>query len=114
MLSLIGFALSLYVGYQFLVAGEKKLSGDLTSVGGFSMIGNFFATDGNVLRRVTGFLEIMCPALLLFSSTRWAGALVLSIIMAGAVYAHVRIFKDEGGWKVPAKLLGLTLILLFI
>ena len=109
-----GFVLSLYVGYQFLLAGEKKLASDPMIVGGFHMIGNFFTSDGDVLRRIIGFVEICCAALLVFPSTRGFGVFFLVGIMGGAIYTHLRIFQDEGGWKAPAKLLGLLVLLAFL
>jgi uncharacterized membrane protein YphA (DoxX/SURF4 family) len=109
-----GFVLSLYVGYQFLLAGEKKLAGDPMIVGGFQMVGNFFTSDGDILRRIIGFVEICGAALLVFPSTRGFGVFFLVGVMGGAIYTHLRIFQDEGGWKTPTKLLGLLVVLAFL
>lgn len=114
MLGLIAFGISLYVGWQFLLAGEKKLAGDPMIVGGFQAVGNFFTSDGDVLRRVVGFVEICGAALLLFPQSRPWAAFILAFVMGMAIFTHVRIFQDKGGWKAPAKLLGLLVLLAFL
>jgi len=103
-------ALKLYLGWTFGKAAYLKLSGETTMIGAFDFIG-----FGQEFRYFTGIVEAIAVVLILlpFASTVALGATLLIATMFGAIYTHLKIFKDVGGWHKPAFLL-LPLIALVI
>ena len=68
---------------MFLLAGLPKLSGNAQMVGMFKAIG-----VGQWFRYLTGTLEVMGAILLLIPRTSGLGALILVVVMIGAVMTH--------------------------
>jgi putative oxidoreductase len=104
-------ALKLYLGWTFGKAAYSKLSGDPQMVGAFDFIGY-----GQGFRYFTGAVEALAVVLILlpFATTVALGATLLIATMFGAIYTHLKVFKDEGGWRKPALLLLLSIILVIL
>lgn len=81
----------------FGIAGAFKLAGAESMVGLFTLIG-----WGQWFRFVTGGLELLGAALLLRRRTAISGAVLLALVAAGAIIAHLTLI---GGSPVPAILL---------
>src|SRR4029077_10923530 len=79
---------------MFLMVGFFKLSGDPRRVGLFDAIG-----FGQWFRYLTRSVEILGAVLLLIPRLSGLGALLLMVIMIGAVMTHLFII---GGSPVPA------------
>lgn len=91
---------SYVLGLLFLVIGAGKLAGA-------DMVSADFARWGYPVwfLHVTGLFELTGAVLLLFATTRFAGAAILAMVMIGAVFTHI----VHGEWLsaiVPAVLLG--------
>jgi putative oxidoreductase len=71
---------------MFLMVGFLKLSGDPQLVGLFGAIGL-----GQWFRYLTGTLEVAGAILLLIPRTSGLGALMLAVVMVGAIVTHVLI-----------------------
>ena len=71
---------------MFLMVGFLKLSGDPQLVGLFGAIGL-----GQWFRYLTGTLEVAGAILLLIPRTSGLGALMLAVVMVGAIVTHVFI-----------------------
>ena len=82
---------------MFLMVGFLKLSGNPQLVGLFKAIGL-----GQWLRYLTGSLEVAGAILLLIPRTSGLAALMLAVVMVGAVITHVFIV---GGSPQPAIIL---------
>ena len=76
---------------MFLMVGFLKLSGDPQLVGLFKAIG-----IGQWFRYLTGTLEVVGAILLLIPRTSGLGALMLAVVMVGAVITHLFIIGDIG------------------
>jgi uncharacterized membrane protein YphA (DoxX/SURF4 family) len=112
LIQLFVFVISLYVAYELMLSGEQKLSGNPVLVDAFDLIGAHFNVDSNLFRRLIGLLEIGGSVALVLG-TSIAPAALLIVVMLGAIYTHLVIFKDAHGWVPATKLLGLlTLIAL--
>lgn len=83
------------------MAGVSKLSGTEQMVGLFEKIG-----IGQWFRFVTGGLEALGSLALLVPPLAGAGALVLGVVMAGAVATHLFVIGGS-----PAMALGLLLVM---
>jgi putative oxidoreductase len=108
---LVTIAIKLYLAYTIGKASYAKLVGDPAMVGAFEMIGL-----GQGFRYFTGFIEAAGIALILIptSLTVALGATLLIATMMGAIYTHIRVFKDENGWRTPTLLLLLSIILVIL
>ena len=82
---------------MFLMAGFAKLSGDAQMIGLFEAIG-----VGQWFRYLTGTLEVAGAILLVVPSTSGVGALMLVVVMSGAVMTHLFII---GGSPLMATIL---------
>ena len=82
----------------FFFAGGSKLAGDPQMVKVFTTIG-----IGQWFRYLTGGLEVIGAAGLLFPATAGLAALMLAVVMIGAVLSH--LFIIGGSPAVPAVLL---------
>jgi putative oxidoreductase len=71
---------------MFLMAGFSKLLGNEQMVGLFEAIG-----IGQWFRYLTGMLEVAGAILLLIPRTSGLGALLLAVVMVGAVITHLLI-----------------------
>jgi uncharacterized membrane protein YphA (DoxX/SURF4 family) len=86
---------------MFLMAGFSKLSGNEQMVGLFATIG-----VGQWFRYLTGALEVAGAILLLIPRTSGVGALMLVVVMLGAVMTH--LFIIGGSPLMATILLGAT------
>ncbi|MBI5410697.1 MAG: DoxX family protein [Nitrospirae bacterium] len=86
------------------MAGVSKLSGTEQMVGLFEKIG-----IGQWFRFVTGGLEALGSLALLVPPLAGAGALVLGVVMAGAVITHLIVIGGN-----PAMAMGLLLVMAVI
>jgi uncharacterized membrane protein YphA (DoxX/SURF4 family) len=82
----------------FFFAGESKLAGDPRMVQAFVTIG-----IGPWFRYLTGELEAIGAVALLFPATAAWAALMLAVIMVGAILTH--LFIIGGSAAVPVVLL---------
>jgi putative oxidoreductase len=82
----------------FFFAGGSKLAGDAGMVQVFGTIG-----IGQWFRYVTGGLEVIGAAALLFPATAGLAAVMLALVMAGAVLTH--LFIIGGSPALPVALL---------
>jgi putative oxidoreductase len=90
-------------GYIF---GIKKLLGHKHSVGEFKRFGYPLW-----FMHVLGLAEITGSTLMLFSATRIYGIAIFPLILAGAVYTHLKL---RDGKKVVMKPIFASLVLLII
>src|ERR1700682_1477922 len=79
----------------FLFAGRSTLAGDVRMVQAFGVIG-----IGQWFRYLTGGLEVIGAAGLLFPATAAWAALLVAAVMVGAVLTH--LFVIGGSPAVPA------------
>lgn len=86
------------------MAGVSKLSGTEQMVGLFEKIG-----IGQWFRFVTGGLEALGSLALLVPPLAGAGALVLGIVMAGAIIAHLFVIGGS-----PSMALGLLSVMVVV
>src|SRR5687768_11767639 len=91
------WALQIGVALMLLKAGFPKLTGDPTMVQVFGAIG-----AGQWFRYLTGTLEVIGSIGLLIPGLAGYAALLLSLVMAGAVMAHLVIL---GGSPLMAGIL---------
>jgi putative oxidoreductase len=89
---------------MFFMAGGNKLAGNPMMVGLFAAIG-----VGQWFRYVTGSLEVLGGLLLLIPRLSGFGALLLSLVMLGAIATHLLVLRNNPA--MPAGLLlGLVLV----
>ena len=101
------WTLSGLVALAFMVAGGGKLAGTAVMVGLFDKVGL-----GQWFRYFTGLLEVVGGIGLLFRRYAFYAAVLLAIVMVGAVIAHVTVL---GGSPAPAlMLLVLTGIIAYL
>lgn len=98
------WVVQLLMGALFLLVGALKLSGAPALVAEFETIG-----FGQWLRYLTGFLEVTAAGLLWTPRYSVLGGLLLTLVMAGAVFIHLFIL---GGSPAPAAVLGLLAMLI--
>ncbi len=94
------WALQIAAAAMFLMAGELKLAGDPKMVGMFAVIG-----IGQWFRYLTGSLEVIGAFGLLIPRAAGFGALLLTVVMIGAVLTH---FLIVGGNPALAIILLVT------
>jgi putative oxidoreductase len=92
-------------GYIF---GTKKLIGHKHSIGEFKRFGYPLW-----FMHVLGLAEITGSTLMLFSATRIYGIAIFPVILAGAVYTHLKV---RDGKKVVMKpvIAGMVLLVIFL
>src|SRR5258705_9876040 len=84
--NIVLWVLQIAAAGMFLMVGFLKLSGDAQLVGLFEAIGL-----GQWFRYLTGTLEVVGAILLLIPRTSGLGALLLAVVMVGAVVTHLFI-----------------------
>jgi putative oxidoreductase len=89
---------------MFFMAGGNKLAGNPMMVDLFTAIGL-----GQWFRYVTGSLEVIGAVLLLVPRASGFGALLLSLVMVGAIGTHLFVLHNS-----PAMPLGLLVALVFV
>jgi uncharacterized membrane protein YphA (DoxX/SURF4 family) len=99
----LGWVLAILLGLEFLAAGALKLSGNPAMVDMFNVVGL-----GQWFRYFTGVLEIIGGVGILIPRFSRPAALLLAVIMLGAVIAQLtRIHQGAG---IPAVMLLLALV----
>lgn len=96
-LNITCWALSGLAAVAFLAAGGSKLAGAPAMVDMFAKIG-----AGQWFRYLTGALEVFGAVALFVPRTAFYGALLLAIVMAGAIVTHLAVL---GGSPIPALVL---------
>jgi len=91
------WTLSVLVALAFIGAGSGKLAGTAVMVGLFDKVGL-----GQWFRYFTGLLEVSAGIGLLISRYAFYAAVLLAIVMVGAIIAHVAVV---GGSPAPAAVL---------
>lgn len=90
------------------IFGFKKLSGNAEATGHFKRWGYPLWT-----MHLLGFFEIACGVLLFFAETRMYGIIAYSIILAGALYTHIKA-NDPKGIKMKPVFVGVVLVGIFL
>jgi putative oxidoreductase len=101
--NIIGWILAILLGFEFLAAGALKFIDNPVMVDMFNRVGL-----GQWFRYFTGALEIIGGAGILIPRFSRPAALLLAVIMLGAVVAQLTRIH-QGAW-VPALMLFLALV----
>ncbi|MDO3645168.1 DoxX family protein [Mucilaginibacter sp. L3T2-6] len=88
--------------------GFKKLSGNAEATGHFKRWGYPLWT-----MHLLGFIEIACGVLLLFAQTRMYGIIAYAIILAGALYTHIKA-RDPKNIRMKPVFVGMILLGIFL
>jgi uncharacterized membrane protein YphA (DoxX/SURF4 family) len=99
--------LSGLVALAFIAAGGAKLAGAPAMVELFDKVGL-----GQWFRYFTGILEVAAGIGLLFSRYAFHAAVLLAIVMAGAIIAHVTVLGTSPA--APVVLFGLSGIIAYL
>ena len=83
--------------FAFVAAGGSKLAAVPAMVDMFAKVG-----AGQWFRYLTGALEVFGAVALLFPRTAFYGALLLAMVMVGAIVTHLTVL---GGSPIPALVL---------
>src|SRR5256885_2104873 len=92
------------VALAFVAAGSGKLLGSAPMVALFDTVG-----VGQWFRYATGLLEVLGAVLLLVPGTAAFGAVLLAVVMAGAVVAHLTVLHSAP--TAPLMLFALTALI---
>ena len=84
------WVLQVLLALAFLMAGASKLAGASAMVEQFEQLGL-----GQWFRYVTGALECVAAVLLVVPRASAFGALILMMVMIGAVTAHLVVFRNN-------------------
>ena len=101
------WVLTLFVAGMFLLAGAMKLSAQPMMVAMFGQIG-----VGQWFRALTGTLEVVGALLVLVPATAAAGALLLAVVMIGAIVTH--LFIIGGSPLMPIVLLASSIAIAYL
>ena len=96
-LNITGWVLQCLAAAAFLAAGGSKLAAAPAMVEIFAKLG-----AGQWFRYLTGALEVIGAVALLVPRTSFYGAVVLAVVMAGAIVTHLAVL---GGSPIPALVL---------
>jgi putative oxidoreductase len=99
--------LSGLVALAFIAAGTAKLAGAAAMVQVFDKVGL-----GQWFRYFTGLLEVVAAIGLLISRYAFYAAVLLAVVMAGAIIAHVTVLGSSPA--APVLLLVLTGIIAYL
>ena len=99
--------LSGLIALAFIAAGVAKLASIPAMVEEFDKVGL-----GQWFRYFTGFLEVTAGIGLLISRYAFYAAVLLAIVMVGAIIAHLTVLDSSPA--VPVVLLGLTGIIAYL
>ncbi len=91
----LALSLALPVALLFVYAGSMKLTGEAHMVETFAKVG-----IGQWFRLLTGAIEVIGGALLLWPRTAAPAALVLACTMLGATIAHMTVLASPPGLAV--------------
>ena len=92
--NIVAWVLQVLVALAFLAAGSGKLAGAQPMVATFAKIG-----VGQWFRVLTGLLEVCAAIGLFIPQTRFYAAILLVLVMLGAIAAHLTVL---GGNPTPA------------
>src|SRR3954454_2607359 len=95
------------VALAFIAAGTAKLAGAAAMVQVFDKVGL-----GQWFRYFTGLLEVVAAIGLLISRYAFYAAVLLAVVMAGAIIAHVTVLGSSPA--APVLLLVLTGIIAYL
>ena len=101
------WVLTLFVAGMFLFAGAMKLSAQPMMVAMFGQIG-----FGQWFRALTGTLEVVGALLVLVPATAAIGALLLAVVMIGAIVTH--LFIIGGSPLMPIVLLASSIAIAYL
>jgi len=101
------WALTQFTAGMFLFAGAMKLSAQPMMVATFAQIGL-----GQWFRVFTGTLEVVGALLLLVPATAAFGALLLGVVMVGAIATH--LFLIGGNPLMPIVLLAISIAIAYL
>jgi putative oxidoreductase len=101
------WALTVFVAGMFLLAGSMKLSAQPMMVAMFGQLGL-----GQWFRIFTGTLEALGAVLVLVPATAVYGALLLAVVMIGAIVTH--LFVIGGSPVIPIVLLASALAIAYL
>ena len=101
------WVLTLFIAGMFLFAGAMKLSAQPMMVAMFGQIGL-----GQWFRVFTGTLEVVGALLVLVPATAAFGALLLAIVMIGAIVTH--LFIIGGSPLMPIVLLAISISIVYL
>jgi uncharacterized membrane protein YphA (DoxX/SURF4 family) len=96
-LNITGWVLQGLAAAAFLAAGGSKLAAAPEIVEMFAKLG-----AGQWFRYLTGVLEVLGAVALLVPRTAFYGAVLLAVVMAGAIVTHLAVL---GGSPIPALVL---------
>ncbi len=96
-LNITGWVLQGLAAAAFLAAGGSKLAAAPAMVEMFAKLG-----AGQWFRYLTGALEVIGAVALLVPRTAFYGAVLLALVMAGAIVTHLAVL---GGSPIPALVL---------
>jgi putative oxidoreductase len=85
-MNIIAWVLQVLVALAFLAAGGSKLAGAKPTIDAFDKIG-----IGQWFRILTGSLELIGAIALLIPRLRFYGAVLLLVVMIGAITAHLTV-----------------------
>src|SRR3569832_2173731 len=103
-LIIVLWILQLLGAAMFLMAGSSKLMGNEMAIQSFEMVG-----VGLWFRCLTGALEVIGAVLLLVPQPAFFGALLLAVVMGGAVIVHLFVL---GGSPAMAVILLLAMAII--
>ncbi len=111
-MSTLSTILAAILGIVFLGTGIAKLMGQQGMVDNFERWGL-----GRPGRVITGSVEVLCALMLLtgiaVASLAIGGAMLVFVLMVGAVLTHGRVKDPPGDWVPPVVLLVLAIVLLY-
>jgi uncharacterized membrane protein YphA (DoxX/SURF4 family) len=85
---LLAFAFAAYTAWQLIPAGVSKFDAEKSAT-------TFTSLGGDTVRYFVGVSEVVGPLLLLYSGTALIGATLISVVMLGAIYLHVVVWKNS-------------------
>ena len=101
------WVLTLFIAGMFLFAAAMKLSAQPMMVAMFGQIGL-----GQWFRVFTGTLEVLGAVLVLVPATAVYGALLLAVVMIGAIITH--LFIIGGSPLIPIALLASAIAIAYL
>ena len=87
---MIGWILTVFVSFFMLMAGGSKI------VGSKEMVDNFTAMNLMPYMRLVGIMEILGVVLLVYPKTSKYGAILLTMVMSGAIALHLSLLGGVG------------------
>lgn len=89
-IKMLGWVLTVFVSIFMVISGAHKI------IGTKEMVDNFSAMNLTPYMRLVGIMEILGVALLIYGKTSKYGAILLSMIMSGAIAIHLSLMGGIG------------------